>query len=131
MAVAIVAAFGIHVDPGRTLANPVERTEASVESGRALFAQNCQTCHGAAGLGDGPLASTLPAPPANFRVHVPFHPDGVLFAWLSDGIPGTGMPGFATVLSPAELWDLVNFLRADFDRPAEAKPSPAPEAGSD
>jgi len=82
-----------------------------------LFATNCTQCHGDTGLGDGELAGTLPAPPANFRVHVPFHPDGVLFTWISDGISGTGMPAWSGELSEQERWDLVNFLRSSFDRP--------------
>ena len=113
--VAVVLLTGLHVEPGRTLANPVLRSEESVERGEALFARNCVSCHGEQGAGDGPLADTLPAPPANFTVHVPFHPDGVLFAWITDGIRGTGMPAWSPQLSDQDRWDLVNFLRANFD----------------
>lgn len=113
--VAVVLLTGLHVEPGRTLANPVALTEESVERGSALFAANCVSCHGDTGAGDGPLADSLPAPPANFTVHVPFHPDGVLYAWISNGIRGTGMPGWSPQLSDQERWDLVNFLRANFD----------------
>ncbi len=113
--VAVVLLTGLHVEPGRTLANPVERTAESVEQGAALFAANCASCHGETGAGDGPLADSLPAPPANFTVHVPFHPDGVLYAWITDGIRGTGMPAWSPQLSDQERWDLVNFLRANFD----------------
>ena len=114
--IAVVLLTGLHVEPGRTLSNPVERTAASVEAGATLFAANCASCHGATGAGDGPLADSLPAPPANFTVHVPFHPDGVLFAWISEGIRGTGMPAWSPKLSDQDRWDLVNFLRATFDQ---------------
>lgn len=113
--VAVVLLTGLHVEPGRTLTNPVELTADSVERGSGLFAANCVSCHGETGAGDGPLADSLPAPPANFTVHVPFHPDGVLFAWITDGIRGTGMPGWSPQLSDQDRWDLVNFLRANFD----------------
>ena len=113
--VAVVLLTGLHVEPGRTLANPVERSAQSVERGAALFAANCASCHGETGAGDGPLAGSLPAPPANFTVHVPFHPDGVLYAWISDGIRGTGMPAWSPQLSDQQRWDLVNFLRTSFD----------------
>ena len=119
---AVVLLTGLHVDPGRTLQNPVERTTASVERGALLFAASCASCHGETGAGDGPLADTLPAPPANFTVHVPYHPDGVLFAWISDGIRGTGMPAWRNQLSEQERWDLVNFLRAQFDPISAATP---------
>ena len=113
--VGVVLLTGLHVEPGRTLANPVALTQESVERGGALFATHCASCHGETGAGDGPLADTLPAPPANFTVHVPFHPDGVLYAWISDGIRGTGMPAWAGQLSEQDRWDLVNYLRRNFD----------------
>ena len=112
---AVVLLTGLHVDPGRTLQNPVARSVESVERGALLFAAHCASCHGADGAGGGPLAETLPAPPANFTVHVPFHPDGVLFAWIRDGIRGTGMPAWQEQLSEQERWDLVNYLRDRFD----------------
>ena len=120
MAAAVILVWGVETDLGRTRQNPIERTSESVAGGAALFATNCAQCHGAGGLGDGPLAGTLPAAPANFRVHVPFHPDGVLFAWISDGISGTGMPAWSGELREQERWDLVNFLRSNFDRPLES-----------
>lgn len=122
---AVVLLTGLHVDPGRTLRNPVERTAVSVERGALLFAANCASCHGQSGAGDGPLAETLPAPPANFSVHVPFHPDGVLYAWIRDGIRGTGMPAWEDALGEQERWDLVNFLRERFDPHA----APASDGG--
>lgn len=117
MAVTIVLLFSVEAAPGRTLTNPVERTEESIAAGATLFANNCAQCHGGAGGGDGVLAGSLPQPPANFRVHVPFHPDGTLYTWITEGIVGTAMQGFSAQLSDQERWDLVNFLRENFDRP--------------
>ena len=34
--------------------------------GKALYQEKCQMCHGENGKGDGPLASSLVDPPANF-----------------------------------------------------------------
>ena len=121
---AVVLMTGLEVEPGRTLANPTLRTEESVARGEAVFTANCISCHGETGAGDGPLAGTLPAPPANFSVHVPFHPDGVLFAWVADGIPGTGMPAWSGSLDERQLWDVVNYLRASFDPAAELQDGP-------
>ncbi len=39
----------------------------SAANGAQLYQQNCVTCHGATGSGDGPSASDLPVPPANLR----------------------------------------------------------------
>ena len=119
MAVGIILLFSVEAAPGRTLDNPVPRSAESVAAGATLFAANCASCHGESGRGDGPLAGTLPQPPANFRVHVPFHPDGTLYTWITEGIVGTSMLGFGEQLSDQQRWDLVNFLRENFDRPLD------------
>ena len=119
MVVSVVALLSAEADPGRNVTNPVERSDVSVQRGAAFFDNSCALCHGDAGGGDGPLAGQLPSPPANFRVHVPFHPDGTLFSWITNGIRGTGMPAFMDDLSDNERWDLVNFLRDNFDRPID------------
>jgi copper transport protein len=119
MATAIILLFSVEAAPGRTLDNPVPRSPESVAAGATLFAANCASCHGESGRGDGPLAGTLPQPPANFRVHVPFHPDGTLYTWITEGIVGTAMLGFGEQLGDQERWDLVNFLRENFDRPLD------------
>ena len=59
---------------------------------------NCIQCHGETGRGDGPLASTLPIPPANLYDHVPFHPDQFFFGVMTNGLSGV-MPAFENVLS--------------------------------
>ena len=121
MAVTVTLLFSTHIEPGQTITNPVELNAISVERGATLFTKNCAQCHGETGAGNGPMAGQLPAPPANFRVHVPFHPDGTLFYWITNGIAGTGMPSFDPKLSEKDRWDLVNFLRESFDRPIDSK----------
>lgn len=93
--------------------NPFPPTAASLALGRRQYQANCQPCHGAAGRGDGPLASSLQPPPANLQVHVASgaHSDAQLFAWITQGIPNTAMPAFATVLTEAERWHVVNYIR--------------------
>lgn len=39
-----------------------------VPSGATLYKQNCVSCHGVSGAGDGSLAADLPVPPANLRM---------------------------------------------------------------
>jgi hypothetical protein len=43
---------------------------------------------------------------------VPGRTDGELAHRISSGLVGLPMPGFATVLSEADRWDLVNHLRS-------------------
>ena len=75
--------------------NPVPSTPESIERGRMLFMNNCSQCHGETGRGDGPLAATLPLPPANLYDHIPFHPDQFFFGVMTRGLSGV-MPAFET-----------------------------------
>jgi hypothetical protein len=67
--------------------SPTGFAAESIMAGAALYPQHCAACHGTAGHGDGPLASTLPVPPADLTApHLWEHPDGELFWWLSHGM---------------------------------------------
>jgi copper resistance protein D len=84
-----------------------------VARGQPLYAQNCALCHGADGRGKGPAAAGLPIRPADLLApHLFAHPPGDLFWWIGHGRGNGAMPGFAAVLSPAQRWDLVDFIRA-------------------
>lgn len=100
--------------------NPVPATQASIDRGRMLFIQNCIQCHGETGRGDGPLAASLPLPPANLYDHVPYHPDLFFFSVITNGLSGY-MPAFGSVISEEDRWNIVNFLRDQFGQPAAAE----------
>jgi copper transport protein len=92
--------------------NPISPDAASLASGKALYEQNCATCHGATGRGDGPLAAALNPRPADFREHMEAgHSDGELYAWVAKGVPGTGMPAFEDRLSETDRWHIINYIR--------------------
>lgn len=96
----------------RLLRNPYPPDSASIARGRDLYEQNCVSCHGVSGRGDGPLAATLRPRPADFRAHMAAgHTDGELFTWLSKGVPGTAMPPFEGQMSETDRWHLINFIR--------------------
>jgi mono/diheme cytochrome c family protein len=109
--------------PGTPITIPPE-TPANIESilhGRELFDKlQCWKCHGPAGHGDGPSASTLtddkgnPIRPYNFSTGERFM-CGVtnkdLYRIFMTGLDGSPMPSFADVVKPEEAWDLVHFLR--------------------
>ncbi len=85
---------------------------ASVAEGAMLFHEHCARCHGPGGRGDGLEGGGLPKPPADLTAtHVLHHTAGDLFWWLTNGIPGSGMPAFGGALTEAERWDVINFLR--------------------
>jgi copper transport protein len=99
--------------------NPVESSPESIERGRLLFSQNCIQCHGETGRGDGPLASTLPIPPANLYDHIPYHPDEFFFSVITNGLSGV-MPAFRA-LPEEDRWHILNYLRDQFGQPPAAR----------
>ena len=86
---------------------------ASIVQGQGFYRTHCQSCHGVGGDGRGPAAAALPRRPADLTAkHASDHTAGDLFWWISHGIAGSGMPGFAAELAPDERWDVINFVRA-------------------
>ncbi len=96
----------------RFQSNPVPDTDENINAGRTLFQANCAICHGPKALGDGPAAFTLQPRPFNLQVHVPLHPTGEVFYWISNGVPGTGMPVWKEKLSETERWQIIRYLDA-------------------
>jgi copper transport protein len=97
-----------------SLRNPVPVTAATLAKGQELYAvHNCATCHGETGRGDGPLGLGLSPRPADFRVHMAAgHTDGQLFDWVTNGVRGTAMRGYANELTELERWTLITYLRS-------------------
>lgn len=91
--------------------NPFAPTPDSLAIGLEKYHQTCETCHGESGRGDGPGGVALDPPPADLIVHVPLHPDQVLFGFVRDGIDDTPMVGFGDALSDEEIWHLINYLQ--------------------
>ncbi len=93
---------------------PVPFDAISISNGSVFFSQNCTSCHGPQGQGNGILAKTLPKPPADLLTepHTARHTAGDFFHWLTYGIAETGMPGFSGNLAEEDRWDVVNYLHA-------------------
>lgn len=107
---------------------------SSIAAGDALFQQRCIACHGAEGEGDGPLAAKLPIPPADLMLHLPMHPEGDLFSFITDGLDNGIMPRFADIPA-ARRWDIVRALEARYEAKmamstllAEVTTQPVPRA---
>ena len=111
LAAAVLAFAAIGGDAGAPERNPIAPTADSIAAGLALYAANCQTCHGETGAGDGPAAAALDPPPADLVTHVPLHPDRALFGFIRDGVPDTGMVGVGDRVSDDEIWHLVNYIQ--------------------
>ncbi|MCX7617521.1 copper resistance protein CopC [Tepidiforma sp.] len=108
----VLLLFGVHAhEPQAGLpTNPVFPDADSIARGRALYEANCIACHGRTGV--PPPGLDLNPYPLDLTVHVPQHPDGQLFRFIADGIPGTAMPAWKEQgLTDEEIWHLVNYLR--------------------
>ncbi len=116
-------------------------TPAQMAQGRATFERECKACHGAKGDGQGPGAKLLAPRPRDFTSGVfklRSTPSGTaptdddLFRTITQGIPGSMMPGFAE-LPERERWALVAVVKR-FARITKAPPvvrvPPEPAASS-
>ncbi len=117
-------AFVVPVVPefARLARSPVAPVPAQIAAGRQTYQENCATCHGLDGKGDGPAAANLLPKPADLTVHVPLHTEGELYWWITNGITTTAMPAWNTRLTDLQRWQVVVFLRSEF---GSAGPAPA------
>jgi mono/diheme cytochrome c family protein len=96
----------------------VAPTEATIREGATLYAENCASCHGPTGLGDGEAGRALNPSPAllAYLINMPMAVDEYLLWTISEGgTPlGTEMQAFKDKLAPEEIWKIVAFMRAGF-----------------
>jgi mono/diheme cytochrome c family protein len=94
------------------------------DKGRIFFMENCFTCHGVKGDGDGPRAYFITPPPRDFlletsrqRLNRP-----VLFEAITNGRLGTNMPAWGKVLNSQEIANVAEFVFQNFiTAPQESK----------
>lgn len=103
--------------------------QGNVGRGRDFFMNNCYTCHGRGGKGDGPRAHFNQPRPRDFtaadsRQH--FNRPR-LFAAIRDGKRGTVMPAWGKVLTPQQIADVGEYVFRAYIR-ADLKKT---ESGSD
>jgi mono/diheme cytochrome c family protein len=82
-----------------------------VARGKKVFAQNCATCHGAEGRGDGAAGQALNPKPRNL-VEGPWKKGGGYVGWftvLQNGLPPSSMVSFKH-LAKTDRWALVQFI---------------------
>jgi mono/diheme cytochrome c family protein len=101
--------------------NPVQ-----VARGRQVYARYCASCHGDHLQGQPDWRHRRPdgrnpAPPHDYHGHTWRHPDAELFGMVKRGFaayapPGykTDMIGFGDVLSDADIWAVLAFIKSDW-----------------
>lgn len=92
-------------------------------AGLDIYDQKCAPCHGFSGLGNGPLAAQLAAPPTQFAdaaVVWDIAPAS-LFSVTQQGRIERFMPPFGESLSDQDIWNVVAYLWALHRDAAEAQ----------
>ncbi|MCY4643502.1 MAG: c-type cytochrome [Bacteriovoracales bacterium] len=91
---------------------------ARAKQGRKIYKENCLTCHGRSGMGDGEGGQDLtddwdnPVKPGNLTLPKIKTGKSVrdIYLALLTGRAGTPMPSFKDALSDTELWDVTAYV---------------------
>ena len=102
-----------------------------VANGLKVYNKRCVWCHGVEGDGAGPAQDLINPPPrdftsGNYKIKTTGFEDMVpndedIYRMIRDGMPGTDMPGWESLLSEQEMWDLVAQVKV-FSEYQEEKP---------
>ena len=122
-----------------TLAHAQNAPEAS-EKGKEVYENSCAHCHGIEGRGDGSAAENLLPKPRDFTRGLykirstearELPTDQDLFDIITEGMPGSSMPGWETALSANDRWEVVAYIKTFHDgfKEAEAPPKEITLAG--
>jgi mono/diheme cytochrome c family protein len=94
--------------------NPLPVDEKLLATGKEIYKDKCQRCHGPGGLGDGEDADPdhqedmdLTNPKRADR-----NPDGVVFYKVSNGRRRPKMPPFKEELSEQQIWAVVAYAQS-------------------
>lgn len=94
----------------KTMKNPVKSDEASINAGKVLYNKNCASCHGKAGLGDGPKARGLETFPGDFsKAEYQNQTDADQFYKTKFG--RGEMPKYDGKIEDEGIWQIVNYMR--------------------
>jgi mono/diheme cytochrome c family protein len=107
----------LQAEEGKTLANPIPATEASIARGKHQYEIYCTVCHGSDGL-------SIPGPqnPVTLKLiqngavvfplaGIPAYTDGMIFYKIWYGKPN--MPGYPQI-PEEDRWHIINYLRTLF-----------------
>jgi high-affinity iron transporter len=98
----LLAAYPVPLAPGKT---PDPRR------GAEIYQENCASCHGMQGDGQGPLAKTLDPAPIDFTAAERARKRSLfaLYQVIGQGLEGTSMPSFAH-LGPDDRWAVATYV---------------------
>jgi high-affinity iron transporter len=87
------------------------RIPPSLASGKQLYTEQCASCHGVNGDGNGPQAARLSPPPINFQDMQRQQERSIwgLYSAITQGVEGTAMPEFRS-LTEGQRWALAFYV---------------------
>jgi DMSO reductase family type II enzyme heme b subunit len=118
---------------------PAMAKPGDADAGNKIYDKRCTWCHGEDGDGLGAAEEHLNPPPRDFTAGtfkikttgfedmVPNDDD--LFRMVRDGMPGTAMPGWSSLLSDQEMWDVIAYIKT-FAGYEEEKPETQVDYGT-
>jgi mono/diheme cytochrome c family protein len=100
--------------PAKPAAAAAKASPESIANGETIYKRQCQMCHGATGMGDGPAAKTL-------KGKLPILADKAIMAKVTDEdiheLVENGkkseignMPAFKSKLKAEEIQDVINYV---------------------
>lgn len=113
--------------PYDSFANPLPRTRQTLERGAAVYTENCASCHGPTGQGDGVAGRELSPLPGNLAwlSRMPMvRWDPFMYWAIAEGGAefGTAMPAFKETLSNADIWAVIAYIQARLPQAAQTTP---------
>jgi mono/diheme cytochrome c family protein len=97
-------------DAGKTLKNPLQRTDLVLARGKNRFETYCLVCHGPSGLGDGTIVPKFPRPPSLQSDKIRNYADGNIYHVITRG--QNLMPAYAAQISQEDRWAIIHYIRA-------------------
>lgn len=111
----------------------------AAQTGKDLYKQRCEVCHGEQGAGDGPAAEFMYPKPRDFTLALfkyktspgtTLPRDEDVFNIIKFGLTGTGMPAWKSLLSDKQINSLIPVIKA-FDITAAWAPEEAEDDAFD
>lgn len=91
-----------------------DASSKNLKKGSQIYMKYCVACHGTGGKGNGPAATGLPSKPADFTdaIHSKFYSDRGRIYIITNGVKGTPMVGWGSVLSQDEIRDVYLYIKS-------------------
>jgi mono/diheme cytochrome c family protein len=109
------SASGWTIPPeAETTKNPLTVDATVLASGKAIFKDKCQKCHGPGGRGDGPDADPDAQEDMDLTTakRAARNTDGVVFYKVSNGRKKPKMPVFKDELTKEQIWAVVSYVQS-------------------